>query len=174
MQQIAPALNAGGRRLVAEPDTGRRALTRVAISLLIVGVCIAAPGCGSEVIWSAESRSPDGIWLASGRTTENTGPGTASLDTAVYLRQANGSGPSEMILGLADGSAVPPSVTGVKMEWLTPKHLELTYAGGRYVAYHAAECFGIDITVRELSHIDYGPSLLRRNGEIGRALENRK
>jgi len=172
MQQIVPGLSVEGSHPFGEPDTGRRALTLAAISLLLVGASVLAPGCGAAMIWSAESRSPDGMWLASGRTIENAGPGTNDVNTAVYLKRANGLGPSEMILSLAEGPVVPPSITGVRMEWLTPKHLELTYAGGRVLAYRASQSFGIDITVQEFSKIDWGNS--RRNEEIGRALENRK
>jgi len=174
MQQIVPALNAGGPRRVAGPDTRRRALTRVPISLLIVGVCVAASGCGPRVIWSAESRSPDGMWLASGQTLSQRGPGNNNLSTVVYLKPADGSENPREILTLLDGPIVPPSVTGVKMEWLTPRHLELTYLGGRPVGYQATDCSGIHITARELSHMINGPSSSRRYEEAGRALENKR
>jgi hypothetical protein len=92
----------------------------------------------------------------------------------VYLKPVDGSEPPEKILAFAEGSIVPPSLPALKMEWLTPIHLELTYAGGRYVAYQAAECFGIKITARKFFTIDFGPSGRRRNEEIGHALENKK
>ncbi len=177
MQPLKPILNGVTPDLISEPGAERLSPTRKAIALLIAGVCVMAPGCkASEVIWSAEARSSDGIWLATGRTLAQSGPGNDYIETDVYLGQANSSRPPTLILAISGGTEVPPGVTGVKMEWLAPTHLELTYAGGRTVSFQAVRCSGIDITVREFSSIDYspGPSRLRRNSEIGRKLVNGK
>ena len=174
MHPLGPTLSAAGPRLISASDRGRRSLAKAAIWLLVVGACMVGSGCGPEVIWSAESRSPDGKWLASGRTLSQRGPGNNDLSTIVYLKAADGSESTEEILTLVDGPIVPPSVTGVRMEWLTPTHLELTYLGGRPVAYQAVECFGVQITTREFSHMINGPSSLRRYEETGRELGNTK
>ena len=174
LERIPNEANIG---LVNGPSARAISSAGTAISVLIVGVCVLVSSCkgSGEQIWSAEVRSPDGTMVASGRTYANSGLGTASIDTAVYLRQTNSPrSQGEAILGLSGGTEVPPSVSGVRMDWLTPTHLELTYAGGRTIEFQAVRCLGIDITVRALSSIDSSPLGLRRNVELGRQLGNGK
>lgn len=54
------------------------------------------------------------------------------------------------VLELADASDAPVD-TQVEMNWLTPSHLELAYKGNQTVVFQAIKCFGIDITVRDVS-----------------------
>jgi hypothetical protein len=65
-----------------------------------LGVCVLAISCQREgdTIWSAELRSPDGRWIASARTIENSGFGTGSIQTNVYLKRTSGSTSPETIL----------------------------------------------------------------------------
>jgi hypothetical protein len=123
---------------------------RQAILLTTVGVCVLAFGCrDSAIIWSAESRSPDGRWLVSASTEQFGGPGTAYVGTTVYLQQD--SNPRVEILGLANDSAYPAGVTSVGMTWITPSHLELTYEGHSSLNFQLANYKGIDISLRDLS-----------------------
>jgi hypothetical protein len=118
--------------------------------LIIVGVCVLEFGCrDSVVIWSAESRSPDGRLLVSASTEQFGGPGTAAVETAVYLKQD--SRPPMEILGLSNEGAYPSGITNVGMNWLTPSHLELTYKGHATLDFQAVKCDGIDISVRDVS-----------------------
>jgi hypothetical protein len=78
--------------------TGRWAAFRLAISFVIVGACALASGCGPATIWSAQSRSPDGLWLASARTLENSGFGTGAFIAEVFLKRTNVSKPPQAIL----------------------------------------------------------------------------
>jgi hypothetical protein len=116
----------------------------------MIGACVLASGCrASAIIWSAESRSPDGRWLVSASTEQFGGPGTAYVGTTVYLKQD--SHPRVEILGLSNESAYPAGVTSVGMTWLTPSHLELTYQGHASLDFQVVKCAGIDISVRDLS-----------------------
>src|SRR5580704_7314722 len=118
--------------------------------LLIVGVCAFGFGCrDSAVIWSAESRSPDGHWLALASTEQFGGPGTAAVETTVYLKQ-DSRDPVE-ILGLSNEGAYPSGITNVAMNWLDPSHLELTYKGHATVDFQVVKCAGIDISLRDVS-----------------------
>jgi hypothetical protein len=127
------------------------ALIHKATSLLIFGACLLASGCrGSETIWSAEARSPDGTMLASARTVAQSGFGTGYIGTIVYLSWAKGSQPKMEILGLSDQSEAP-GAANVEMKWLTPTHLELTYKGRHTLDFEAVKCNGVDISVRDLS-----------------------
>jgi hypothetical protein len=79
-----------------------------ALPLILVGICVLVFGCrDSAIIWSAESRSPDGRWVVSAQTEQFGGPGTAYVGTTAYLKAVNGSKPSVELLGLSNDSAYP-------------------------------------------------------------------
>ena len=123
-----------------------------AITFILVGMCVSVSGCrDSAIIWSAESRSPDGRWVSTASTEQFGGPGTAYVGTHVYLKAVNGSQPSVEILGLSNESAYPSGVTNVRMNWTNASHLELTYKGHATVDFQVVKCAGIDISVRDLS-----------------------
>jgi len=132
------------------PATHSCYTTHKALLLTILGVCVSTFGCGEcAVIWSAESRSPNGHYVASASTDQCGGPGTAFVGTTVYLKQD--SQPPVQILALANESAYPSGITNVGMNWLTESHLELTYRGQARVNFQVVKCAGIDISVRDLS-----------------------
>src|SRR5215469_5058988 len=61
------------------------------LSLMIVSLCILASGCkDATTIWSTESGSPDGRWIASAHTDQYGGPGAAGILSTVTLRQVKG------------------------------------------------------------------------------------
>src|ERR1700719_3097141 len=81
-----------------------------AISLLFFSACVFMSGCkGSETIWSAESRSPDGkLGASASAVLRNKGLSIISgIDTDVYLNWAADKRASTLILSLADGSDAP-------------------------------------------------------------------
>ena len=101
--------------------------------ILFFGICVLASGCqDSATIWSAEVRSPDGNWLAKAHTEQYGGPGTASVQTSVYLRRINGSQPPVEILELSNDSAYPSGITSVDMNWVTPSRLDFATKGTRF------------------------------------------
>jgi hypothetical protein len=114
--------------------------------------CVLLLGCrGSQTIWTAEVRSPDGQMLASARTIAQSGFGTGYVGTIVYLNWTTGSQPPMEILGLSDKSETPGDI-GVEMHWLTPIHLELAYKGDRQsIDFQAVKFAAINISVHDLS-----------------------
>ena len=119
-----------------------------------MGVCVLGSGCRNvATTWSAEARSPDGLWLATARSQQVGGPGTAYDGTSVYLKWIKGSQPPTQVLGFSHQYAT----MNLKMEWLTPAHLEVTYGAsarpGDHVSldFQVVKCGGIDISVRDLS-----------------------
>src|SRR5882672_10318713 len=63
-------------------------LLSICALLALVGFCIVEVGCQDvATTWSTEARSPDGRWLASARTQQWSGPGTAYDATTVSLKQ---------------------------------------------------------------------------------------
>lgn len=144
-----------------------------AILLVIIGVCVAASGCrpptiDSLTIWKAEVQSPDGLLIASVRTIQNGGFGSARIDTVVYLAQSFRSQDPVEVLGFdCPGPAPRPYVLDnanpggtidLKMKWLTPSHLQVTYDGHAAPSsrkpdlyFQAVRAFGVNISVQDLS-----------------------
>jgi hypothetical protein len=88
--------------------------------------------------------------LASASTEQFGGPGTAAVETSVYLKQ--NSQPPVEILELSNDSAYPSGITNVGMNWVNPTHFEVTYQGHATLNFQAVKCAGIDISVRDLSN----------------------
>jgi hypothetical protein len=119
-----------------------------ATSLFVIGVCILFSSCNPKTTWYAEVPSPDGYWVANARTDQYSGPGNAGLYTGVYLRRTRGQKDPIEILLLDQQETGPITL---KMDWLTPSHLEVTYTSNPSVDFQAVKAAGIEISVRELS-----------------------
>lgn len=133
---------------------------------MILGVCVLWSGCRPSLddltVWKTEVRSPDGLWIASARTIQNGGFGSAHIDTLVYLQQANTSQPPTEVLAFDCEGPVPHSYVldnvanaggtiNLTMNWITPSHLAVTYNGRATLDFQAIKIAGIDITVQDLS-----------------------
>jgi len=116
--------------------------------LAAISICALLAGChNSATIWSTEARSFDGLWIAVARRDQYGGPGNAGLQTTVLLKRTAGdTRPIEVLL--LDESQGP---TDLKINWLTPSHLEVTYKQPVSIDFQAIKCAGIDISVRDLS-----------------------
>jgi hypothetical protein len=123
--------------------------TRQVMLLLTIACAVLVTGCRDEgkTIWSAEIRSPDSRCLATANTKQWSGPGTAYVATSVYLKLIDNSATATQVLGFSNESAYPIGVTAVHMEWLTPKHLNVTYGSHATLDFQAIKFAGIDITV---------------------------
>ncbi len=138
-----------------------------AILLVIIRVCVLGSGCRDNAhptIWTAEVRSPDGLFLAIARTDQNGGFGSASIDTMVFLKQA--SRPPVMVLAfdyegpapkayVLDNKANAGGTIGLNMKWLSPSHLEVTYNGHATLSFRVVKYAGIAISVWDLSGVSY-------------------
>jgi len=134
-------------------------IIRKLILFVIVGLCTCMTGCDPGTTWSAKVPSPDGSWIATARTLQWGGPGTAYDATEVFL-EWNPSTPPPFI------PIKPPlKIIGfshdygriyLKMEWITNKHLEVTYAPSDKPQDHvtldfqAIKCGDVEISVKEL------------------------
>jgi hypothetical protein len=73
-----------------QEKSGRPAI-RTAIWSTAVLLCSLVSGCkDAATIWSTESNSPDGRWVAAAHTDQYGGPGTAGILSTVTLRQVKG------------------------------------------------------------------------------------
>jgi hypothetical protein len=89
--------------------------------------------------------------LASARTVAQSGFGTGSIETEVYLKWVKSSQPPVQVLGFSYESEFPSGTTSVEMKWLNTTHLEVTYKGHANLGFQVVKCGGIDISVRDLS-----------------------
>jgi hypothetical protein len=131
----------------------RSAIYRVGLVMFFSLLFLA--GCEDvATIWSAEARSPDGKWLASAYTEQHGGPGTAGVETIVYLKRTDVSKPADAIMSFFHDPSLP-SQSGetihLTMKWVTPSHLEVTYDGHADIGLQVVKYGGIEISVRDLS-----------------------
>jgi hypothetical protein len=114
----------------------------------MIGGGLFPSGCkDSAVIYSEEAKSPDGRWLASVSTEQYGGPGTAHLETTVYLKWVLSSTPPIEILSFSNNSAYPAGATKVKMNWVTPSHLNVVYNRNATLDFQAVKCADVSISV---------------------------
>jgi hypothetical protein len=115
-----------------------------------------------DFVWKTEVRSPDGLWIASARTIQNGGFGSADVHTLVYVSQINVSAPPNEVLSFNCEGGVPHAYVldnvanaggtiNLTMNWTTPSHLAVTYNGRATLDFQAIKIAGIDITVQDLS-----------------------
>lgn len=118
--------------------------------LIVVFLCCLCACRDVATIASSESRSPDGRWIATVRTDQYGGPGTAAILSTVFLKQATGRQDSMEILQLSQDA---PSVD-LKLNWSAPAHLEITYRQPASVDFQALKYGGVDISVKDVSGAD--------------------
>jgi hypothetical protein len=138
---------------IIKPPTHDRITMPRAMLLLIVGFCVLGFGCQDvATTWSTEVPSPNGDWLATARSQQWGGPGTAYDATTVFLKPSKGTQPPTQVLVFSHQYAT----MFLKMDWITPTHLNVTYAASTRPSDHvsldfqAVKCDGVEITVREI------------------------
>lgn len=126
-----------------------------ALGALIVVAALLAAGCGrgGETIWSTEAKSPDGLWVATGRADRHSGPGNASIVTGVYLQRTNGYGDPEAVLSFFND--LPPDRGGInlKVDWLTPTHLQVTFNRHPDLDFQVVKYAGLEISIRDAPNV---------------------
>jgi hypothetical protein len=148
---------------IIESGSYRRSWILRALSLIIFGACLLESGCRVDpTVWHMEIPSPDGAWIALADTSQNGGPGNASIATTVSLKGTRSSNAPQLVLGFDCEGPVPRPYTldnvanaggtiNLKMKWVTPSRLEVTYSGHPDVYLQTAKLWGVDISLRNLS-----------------------
>jgi hypothetical protein len=99
-----------------------------------------------------EVRSPDGLWIAKALSQQWSGPGNAYDATTVYLRRTKGPQSPIEILGFSHEYAT----MDLKMEWISPTHLNVMYGESKRpddhvsLDFQAIKCAGIEISAQHL------------------------
>jgi hypothetical protein len=137
------------------------------ILLIIFGICLCVSGCRPSrddlTVWKTELRSPDGLWIASARTIQNGGFGSAHIATLVYLAPTNAPQPPTEVLAFSclgpvprpyvlDNAANAGGTIDLTMKWVTPSHLDVTFDQHPKLDFQAVTYDGITISVQDLSN----------------------
>jgi hypothetical protein len=131
---------------------------------MLLGVCAFGLGCRPSLddltVWKTELTSPDGRWIASARTIQNGGFGSANVHTIVYMRQALSATPMGVLSFNCEGGVPHPYVLdnvanaggtiNLTMNWVTPSHLAVTYNGHASLDFQAIKFAYIDISVQNI------------------------
>jgi hypothetical protein len=144
-----PSGRCASLRMTKFVGAGRKAWAGEPMRLLLISiVLLACFGCKEPATWSAESRSPDGTWIARAETVEYSGFGTGGVETTVSIRRASGSGSSQRVLAFAQGGAA----LGLNMHWDSPSRLVVVYrANPELLYYQVVKTSGVDISVQNAS-----------------------
>jgi hypothetical protein len=132
---------------------------------MLLALCISVTGCRNvPTIWRAEFKSPDGAWLAIAHTEQDGGFGSAYIGTSVDLEATTGTvnkgKPFKVLDFDCPGPAPHPYVLDsanaggtidLRMKWLDPSHLEVTYNGKASVNLQVVKFAGITISLRDLT-----------------------
>ncbi|HJS88963.1 MAG TPA: hypothetical protein VJ738_03265 [Steroidobacteraceae bacterium] len=120
------------------------------------------PTLDDLTVWKTQLTSPDGQWVASARTIQNGGFGSADVYTAVYLKTPESNGSPIEVLGfdcqgrvphpyVLDNAANRGGTIDLAMKWITPSHLLVTYKGQPDIQFQAVRLDGIEITLQKLA-----------------------
>ena len=117
--------------------------------MLAIGVIIIAlVGCNAQkTIWSAEVKSSDGAWLARAHTDNIDGPGINAQYTIVEMQQTFPNARPVEVLELDEGTS---AVRDLRMNWISPSHLDITYRGNPEILFQAVIAFEKTVTVEHL------------------------
>ena len=122
-----------------------RSVIRTYFLVTLACLSSATTACKEDpTIWSADSLSPDGSWLAHAYTVRHSGFGNAGVETIVELKLQSGLRDNVKILAFSDGG----DLMHLKMDWLSPDSLHVTYADDPEVLYFVVvKTSGIEIAV---------------------------
>ena len=136
-------------------------------ALLGMTLAFSIIGChGRDVptIWKAELKSPDGAWIAIAHIEQDGGFGSAYIGTDVDLKSTNGTVNKGKPFNVLDFDCPGPAghayvldnanaggTIDLKMQWLDPAHLQVSYNGQAKVNLQVVQFAGIKITLQDLS-----------------------
>lgn len=139
----------------------RRAAVRAVLTLVLGLAALTLAGCSAPTVWTAALPGPDRKFAAIARTIQAGGFGTANIDTAVYLTTTLYASPPVEVADFSCPGPVPHpykldnvrnagGTIGLKMKWLGPRRLEITYSGKPQLYLKMSQLWGVQISVRRL------------------------
>jgi hypothetical protein len=131
----------------------KRVFYAAGVPTLLFGAFLGMCGCRNpQIVWSAESKSPDGVKIVTAQAYANRGFGISGVPaTFVYLNWTTGSQEAKEIMDFGnegDGA----DAEAVQIRWLSSNQLEVAYHGDRQkIGFQAVRYLGVDISIRDLS-----------------------
>ena len=145
---------------VATGLVARAVVTTLAVSIVSTG-CVRREDL---MVWKAEARSADGLWLATADTVQNGGFGSADIYTTVHLARVGSKQSPVDVVGIDSQGPMPhPYVLDdvsnkggsidLTMTWASPTHLQVAYVAkpGTIVELQMVKYAGVDISLQDLS-----------------------
>ena len=132
------------RAIIQLPFTGLWKSLRKLILYSVISICALVCCCGgSTTISTIRALSPDGEWQAIARTVHYGGPGNSTTITTIDLERIKLPRPTKIISLLQNTDSID-----LKMNWLTSRHLDVTYGQPVEIGFQAIKCAGLDISLR--------------------------
>jgi hypothetical protein len=114
----------------------------------------------NPTVWKQEVRSPDGAWIATARTDQEGGFGSAWVETTVSIRKVNRTvnhGKPFDVFSYPGGGSIPKSYVvsnenadpNLQIVWLTPRHLQITHLSAVNFDLEVVRFADIDISYAE-------------------------
>ena len=119
--------------------------------VLLAGALLCACGEDVRTTWTAEVPSPDSQYVATARSQQWGGPGTAWDATTVFIAQRS-QRPVQVL-----GFSHQYGTMRLAMKWLTPRHLGVTYGPSQrpgdsvVVDFQAIRTTGVDISLERFA-----------------------
>ncbi|HEY3637848.1 MAG TPA: hypothetical protein VGK90_06815 [Rhizomicrobium sp.] len=126
-----------------------RKFNALIISILVVAVPV---GCSDKVtVKTYRYLSPDNHWVVTADTIQHFGPGTAGIETPVYLSPANSDNPKKVqILYFLHNGDESPQDFYFRAVWQSPSRVTVFYHGDVNLEYQVARIHGIQITAENV------------------------
>jgi hypothetical protein len=117
-------------------------------------------GCHHDpTVWKKDVRSPDGAWLATARTDQWGGFGSAWVETAVSIRRIDGTvnhGKPFDVLSYPGGGRIPRTYVlsdenldpDLRIVWQSPTHLQITHQSAIEPDLEVIRFSNVDISFR--------------------------
>jgi hypothetical protein len=119
------------------------ASVRALCSIVLIALGVSLLGCGPKTVWSTTAVSPDGKWVASGRTQMWSGPGIGTVESSVQLARSDKPNDRTEIISYPEGA----SVARPQIEWTSAQELIVRVPNPAALDFQAVKFAHIRITV---------------------------
>ena len=127
-------------------------------------------GCrNNPTVWKMDVRSPDGAWIATARTDQWGGFGSAWVETVVSIRKMDGTvnrGAPFDILSYPGGGTIPR--TYVLSDENADQNLQIRWTSARHLGVTHHTVIEPDLMVVRFSDVDISYDIKRQIGPSGR------
>ena len=122
--------------------------------IVLIALGVSLLGCGPKTVWSTTAVSPDGKWIASGRTQTWSGPGIGTVESSVHLARAEKPNDRMEIISYPEGARdARPNI-----EWTSARELTVHVPNPTALDFQAVKAADIRIRVDAIASTVSGSS----------------